>query len=136
MSPSTPFSRTAPGYLGCYADSGRPLTSVLGDSSLALDHMSVTACREHCRATGARLAGLKNGQECYCARSDGALVPGSRQSDRQCQEPCAGNPDQICGGPRARVRSQNGPDRLSVYDREFFAFEYETYIRPNKVAPN
>ena len=112
---------TGPGYLGCYANySGNFHSGVLRDSYVATDLMTVSACKEHCEATNSHLASLKNGQECYCGKLSQVLPPRNKMSDGQCQVPCPGNTDEVCGGGASLLRS-TGPDRLTVFDCECFA---------------
>ncbi|XP_071807787.1 uncharacterized protein [Asterias amurensis] len=104
-----------PGYVGCYADFSGNFNSVLRDSYVSTDIMTVSSCRSHCEGINSLLAGLKNGQECYCSKESGVLAPRTKTSDGQCQMPCAGNIDEVCGGGASMVRS-SGPDRLTVFD--------------------
>ena len=49
-------------------------------------------------------------QECYCGLSESELVNHEKLSDAQCQVPCPGNSQQVCGGERGER------DELSVFD--------------------
>jgi len=92
---------TDPGHvcwapIGCYVDSvsggllphhGRlpnwPLTT------------TIESCQEACGNQGHIYAGLENGRECYCGDTlaGGTLAPAS-----ECNKPCTGNGEQLCGG--------------------------------------
>lgn len=81
-------------YSGCWSD----------DESTALEHqqfsddtVSVDGCTESCSGDGWAIAGVKEGNQCWC----GSALEGfsSRVVDMSCHLPCAGNDGQTCGGP-------------------------------------
>ena len=91
-------SMTLPGSWtasGCIAE---------GKTGRALDGWSYTGslniqtCLNYCQNKGFALAGLENGNECWC---DNALRNGAGASSTACKTPCNGGPGQICGGPNA-----------------------------------
>ncbi|KAK0391801.1 hypothetical protein NLU13_1300 [Sarocladium strictum] len=86
-------------YVGCFQDDvlrtlvgARPLDYVRGDVSPVL-------CAAHCEAEGLPLAGVENGEECWCGQNirDSAI----RIPESCCEMPCRGNPEATCGGPWA-----------------------------------
>ncbi|XP_022089105.1 scavenger receptor cysteine-rich domain superfamily protein-like [Acanthaster planci] len=126
----------APGYLGCYSDPSGSFNSRLRDGFVALPSMNVSACREHCRNSGSLLAGLKNGKECYCGRFYGAVLPGDKLSDRQCQMRCAGNEEEVCGGSRSQLRSVTALDTISVFDVKLGRCDPPTQLANGRVLGN
>ena len=83
-------------YLGCFQDGvnrslvgAQPLDYLRGD-------MSPITCVAHCGARGFSLAGVENGEECWCGRSiRGNTV---RLPESCCEMPCRGNAGATCGG--------------------------------------
>ena len=82
---------------GCYVDSvnGRILpTAVPGGNT-----MTVESCVLSCAANGYRVAGMEYASECYCGNQ---IVSGGKQDTANpngCNMNCAGNNQEICGGP-------------------------------------
>ena len=61
--------------------------------------MTVQMCLSICREKGFRFAGLEWQIECFCGNEP---VNGFEWAwMNKCSERCAGNPNQICGGPNA-----------------------------------
>ena len=58
-------------------------------------------CFQFCRGHDYRYAGLQFGSECWCSDTYGKYG-----TSNNCNTPCTGNAEQICGGPGAN----------SVYD--------------------
>ncbi|XP_019617673.1 PREDICTED: uncharacterized protein LOC109464995 [Branchiostoma belcheri] len=87
-------------YIGCYKDMkpGRALNAVGRQSST----LTVADCIQACADLNTQYAGLQNGVECYCGED---YSRHGRAMESDCDEPCGGNNDQICGGHY----------RLSVY---------------------
>ena len=67
--------------------------------------MTVEKCKNHCFGKNYRYAGVQNHQECYCGNS---ISSGEPRPDSECNKPCSGNKDQMCGGAY----------RLNIYERE------------------
>ena len=66
--------------------------------------MAEEKCIEFCDAKGYSMAGLEFGQECYCGYSLGPS--GTKASELDCNMPCSGNGDELCGaGGRLNVFS-------------------------------
>lgn len=87
-------------YSGCWSD----------DQSQSLEHqqfsdntVSVDGCTESCAGDGWTIAGMKEGNQCWCGNALESFT--SRVVDMSCYSTCAGNEGQTCGGP----------NRLSVY---------------------
>jgi pimeloyl-ACP methyl ester carboxylesterase len=81
-------------YSGCWSD----------DQSAALEHqqfsdatVSVDGCTESCAGAGWAIAGMKEGNQCWCGNALGGFS--SRVVDMSCHLPCSGNDGQTCGGP-------------------------------------
>ncbi|KAF8341317.1 uncharacterized protein EI90DRAFT_1719489 [Cantharellus anzutake] len=96
------------GLLGCYNDdtSNRALKGYSTSSS----SNSVTSCESTCQAQGFKYAGVEYGQECYCSNSiTTTSMTGTLQSPSDCNMPCSGNSQQICGGSyRINIYSFSG----------------------------
>lgn len=59
-------------------------------------------CIEFCDAAGYSMAGVEFGRECFCGYSLGAS--GTQASELDCNMPCTGNSDELCGaGGRLNV---------------------------------
>ena len=116
---STTFSPT-PGqtianwaYLGC-ANETKP-RALSGASYSSSTLMTVESCQSFCSSNtnNYALAGLENGQECYCGNG---LQSYSAVGYAQCSKPCKGNSSEICGGS----------SRISLYN-------LTTYVPPTTV---
>lgn len=79
-------------YAGCYKDENPEKFSRL---SLQNGLMTNRFCQKYCGKQGYKYAAIRNGDSCYCA--DGMIVS-SKKSDKDCRTPCAGNPNEKCGG--------------------------------------
>ena len=61
--------------------------------------MTLNDCFDHCRTAGKRYATLQVGAECFCGDSNARYdMYGMALTDDQCDNPCGGNNEQICGG--------------------------------------
>ncbi|KAJ7212679.1 hypothetical protein GGX14DRAFT_621058 [Mycena pura] len=96
---------TLPAYktwtsIGCLRDSveGRVLHHLV-----TLSDATVEACLDACIVNNYALAGLEFGHECYCGNSILYDYPQSPE----CILPCAGDSDEICGGPESLSLYQN-----------------------------
>eukprot|EP00128_Syssomonas_multiformis_P016964 Colp12_sorted_trinity150504_noHs@886 len=81
-----------PGYVGCFKDS--PYRD-LGFHYLKSDSMTPTQCQSTCAQLNYRFAGVQNQNECWCGKRFGLL---GRAEETECDIPCLGDPDFICGG--------------------------------------
>ena len=82
--------------MGCYAD--EPSDSMFTDGHAISHVMDITECKAFCKTKSALFVGLKNSQECYCGRSGNLIARHEKLKDSECQMPCAGNSNEICGG--------------------------------------
>ncbi|KAJ9110132.1 hypothetical protein QFC19_001803 [Naganishia cerealis] len=80
------------GYRGCYQEGNGKLA--LQGYSFTSGSMTVPLCKSYCNQLGYSMAGLRNGNQCYC---DSTFNGGSLLPDSQCSTPCAGNSTQFCG---------------------------------------
>ncbi|KAI0739627.1 hypothetical protein C8Q80DRAFT_1288255 [Daedaleopsis nitida] len=83
--------------IGCIAEgtTGRALTG----ASTTSPNMTRAACAAFCQTKGFALAGVEFSDECYC---DNRMRNGASNSTvlwNECTNHCAGNSDEICGGP-------------------------------------
>ena len=53
-------------------------------------------CLQYCSDNGFQLAGMENGDECYCGNK--FPVKPKLAADAKCNTPCKGNSTEICGG--------------------------------------
>jgi hypothetical protein len=90
--------------LGCFHDQkepqGRPNTSGrdLDGFLLSDTKMTTELCVQTCASKGFPFAGTQWRTECFCGTSYGK----SGRAEN-CNEPCAGNPHEICGGNLANT---------------------------------
>jgi hypothetical protein len=86
-------------YLGCAKDTYGSRSLDMAQTSA--DDMTIESCLDYCEDKGYSFAGLEYGRECYC----GNAVDKSRLPVKgilgKCEMPCAGNKEQVCGGPGA-----------------------------------
>ncbi|PPQ70232.1 hypothetical protein CVT24_013090 [Panaeolus cyanescens] len=77
----------------CYRDSAG--NRALQAASFTSDSMTRELCNDFCGERGYALAGTEYGRECYCdfVFHDEFSLSGG------CEMPCAGNPNETCGGP-------------------------------------
>ncbi|CAG8820330.1 43101_t:CDS:1, partial [Gigaspora margarita] len=67
-------------------------------SPLELATMTVDKCIEFCRQNNFEFAGLEIGTQCFCAHNYDHV---NQLSSDECSTSCAGDNNQICGGPLA-----------------------------------
>jgi Glyoxal oxidase N-terminus/WSC domain len=89
-------------YKGCYIDQvqGRILSYQQPDSTT----LTIEGCISTCRGLGYAVAGMQYSSQCFC---DNFLYNGAAlTADTDCNMPCSGNPNQICGaGARMTIYS-------------------------------
>ena len=56
--------------------------------------MTIKKCKEYCRENGWSIAGVENSKECFC----GDKAPTKRIPEFNCNKPCSGGKNEICGG--------------------------------------
>ncbi|KAK8062218.1 WSC-domain-containing protein [Apiospora hydei] len=94
--------KTVPGgswqYVSCFMEPlyGRALTTLVK----ADDRMTIPMCTQACQGAGYAFAGLEYGRECWCgAAKSGDLEDASDpMCAMQCDMPCGGDANTICGG--------------------------------------
>ena len=96
-----------PGYVGCFPNSNTD-TTVMNENMTI--QMCIVICREPPHET--RYAVLRAGNSCRC--QGGLFSSSNRVEDSECNIPCAGDPYDICGGPRTSGFQPR--DRISVYE--------------------
>lgn len=90
-------------YSGCWSDDE---SATLEHQAFSDDTVSVDGCTETCAGDGWAIAGVKEGNQCWCGNSLQGFA--SRVVDMSCYYLCAGNQGQTCGGP----------NRMSIYSAE------------------
>ncbi|KAK0519416.1 hypothetical protein OC842_007464, partial [Tilletia horrida] len=83
-------------YQGCWQEpsgNSRALNAILDPGS----PVTVENCVATCKSNGYSIAGVENGQECWCG--NGLALGSAQVNDSQCATTCAGNSFEICGGP-------------------------------------
>jgi hypothetical protein len=94
-------------YQGCYNDStaARTLQYRAGNAGST---NSIETCTIACVNAGYAVAGLEYSTECYCG--DALSSTAARVNDASCNMACAGNGNEVCGGPaRLSVWSASAP---------------------------
>jgi hypothetical protein len=89
---------------GCYEDAAS--RALIYRSAADQNSMTIDKCTDECKSNGFRYAGLKYYGVCYCGSSLDSLTVDTSE----CQQPCSGDPNEICGGDNA----------LSVYEDPTF----------------
>lgn len=84
-------------YQGCYVDNIGGVRSMLVQEN---DNptMTIESCINLCISSGYTVAGMEYSDQCFCddyVRNNASLA----SSDSQCAMTCAGNTNEICGGP-------------------------------------
>lgn len=93
---------SAQAYVGCFREgsAGRALSS----ASYANKTNTPAQCAAFCSAKGFQYSGTEYGSECYC----GSSITTAQVDDTQCNMPCAGDSQQLCGaGSRLSVYKDN-----------------------------
>jgi len=89
-----------PSYIGCYRDVdwNRDLEDRVwrwrGSNT-------VEKCLKHCAILGKKYAGLQNGYACMCGNNYGKHNDGVALPESECDVPCPGDHDTMCGGQLA-----------------------------------
>lgn len=110
---ATPTSTAIPSgwsYKGCYVDgaNGRILNTQNPDSQT----LTVESCIQSCINQGHGVAGMEYSIQCFCGDyivNGGALA----SSDSECNMPCSGNSNEICGAGNRMSIYANGT--LQIY---------------------
>ncbi|KAF7903668.1 uncharacterized protein EAF01_006717 [Botrytis porri] len=94
-------------YKGCWVDRALGRGSILADNLPNDANMTVESCIQNCITAGYSIAGMEYYTQCYC---DSAIINlgALASSDSQCNTPCGGNANQMCGGG----------DRMSIYSNQ------------------
>ncbi|KAK6596307.1 WSC domain-containing protein [Botrytis cinerea] len=94
-------------YKGCWVDRALGRGSILADNLPNDANMTVESCIQNCITAGYSIAGMEYYTQCYC---DSAIINlgALASSDSQCNTPCGGNVNQMCGGG----------DRMSIYSNQ------------------
>ena len=93
-------------YQGCYVDgtNGRILANQEPDSQTN----TIEACTSTCAGLGYSVSGVEYGVQCFCGNditNGGVLAP----EDTDCNDACAGNSKEICGGGNRISIYSDGP---------------------------
>uniref|UniRef100_A0A1B6JWP9 Uncharacterized protein n=1 Tax=Homalodisca liturata TaxID=320908 RepID=A0A1B6JWP9_9HEMI len=90
-------------YHGCYIDGGVGNRLLRGFQQDFQQTLTQDLCSKFCYDKGFAFAGTQYSYECFCSRNK--PPDHKRAPDVQCDTPCAGDRNKVCGGT----------DRLSVY---------------------
>ncbi|CAG8580092.1 10021_t:CDS:2 [Dentiscutata erythropus] len=71
---------------------------ILNGTKLELASMTVNKCIDFCRQNNFEYAGLEMGTQCFCTHNYDHI---NQLSSDECSTSCAGDNNQICGGPLA-----------------------------------
>lgn len=92
---STPLTGTS--LLGCYADSNNARSLGLNKTVLA-NTLTPLACSSYCRLGGYKYSGLEWSTECWCGNTLDNLAANGKVDTSQCNMPCSGDSNTMCGG--------------------------------------
>ena len=90
---AAPSEGAAPTYLGCFTDA--PTRDLNGHNEVG-PAMTGAVCAGICGQRGFQFAGTQYTNQCFCGNSYGQYG-----STNPCNTPCAGNPNETCGGAYA-----------------------------------
>ncbi|MBW2997557.1 WSC domain-containing protein [Candidatus Woesearchaeota archaeon] len=79
-------------FKGCYEDDG---DRDLDGYDFKSEEMTNELCVMTCKEKGFRYAATEHADECYCGNTYGKY---GMADDADCDDPCAGDPDSMCGG--------------------------------------
>ena len=86
------LAEESPYYTDRLCVQGNPIK----DSTLfADDNMTIEMCFDQCESAQYKYAGLRNGRDCVCGDEISNL---DKLLKRECNLPCVGDPDELCGG--------------------------------------
>ncbi|EJT97496.1 WSC-domain-containing protein [Dacryopinax primogenitus] len=100
LGPITPTNRVVTFVeLGCYVEPqpGDPsVRGLTGSFSGLVPDLTIDGCLSYCDSLGFVLAGVEDGNECYCGNTveNGA----SPIDESECDTPCVGDDAEVCGG--------------------------------------
>ncbi|KAK9893605.1 WSC-domain-containing protein [Cystobasidium minutum MCA 4210] len=103
----SPVSTPAAGYTrqGCVAEA--PNGRLLTGASMQSNSMTAAVCTAFCGGKGFEFAGIEYGKECYCGSSFSNGGSNATISSSRCNMGCAGNDNEICGGPSTLTLYRN-----------------------------
>ncbi|CAG7852330.1 SubName: Full=Related to copper radical oxidase-Phanerochaete chrysosporium {ECO:0000313/EMBL:CCA69742.1} [Serendipita indica DSM 11827] len=81
---------------GCYDELKSGQHALQHEITSTLTSISATTCVVGCQLAGYSIAGVMNGNQCFC---DNAMSPDAPELDaEQCDSACSGNSLEVCGG--------------------------------------
>ena len=87
---------SVPGYVGCFnMTQGNTNTT----NKLKQGNMTINLCRHFCKESDYTYAYLQEGDTCFCDNQSTRVQP--KVNDANCQKPCSGNDDEVCGDKTA-----------------------------------
>jgi hypothetical protein len=90
-------------YYGCWSDQS-PQT--LANMTYQSDNATIESCTTACASGANTIAGLENGNQCFCGSSLGYLA--TEVIDSSCGTQCSGNAQETCGGGKRLSLFSNG----------------------------
>ncbi|KAK8056549.1 hypothetical protein PG993_001776 [Apiospora rasikravindrae] len=125
-------------YLGCASEVP---ARVLNQLTTSGDDMTIDKCLAFCAGARLPLAGLEYGRECYCGTS--LTPPSALGSPDACRMRCAGNKDQVCGGPgllsvfrNNTIVAATAPQKVTGKDGGVFEYQGCYDESKGRVLPN
>ncbi|USW48743.1 Putative carbohydrate-binding WSC, PAN/Apple domain, alpha/Beta hydrolase [Septoria linicola] len=97
-------------YGGCWSDQNpQTLTNKVYEN----DANTIELCTQTCADAGNTIAGLENGNQCFCGKALGYMA--TQVIESSCSAPCSGNSTQNCGGSnRLSIFSAGRPALLEA----------------------
>jgi glucan endo-1,3-alpha-glucosidase len=88
----------------CFADAPAPYRALPNATMYTLQNNTPGTCIAVCEAAGFTLAGLENGNECWCGYNYPVWQgPLSAESPSACNQPCEASSNYTCGGSWAMI---------------------------------
>ena len=93
-------------------------------NKLKQGNMTINLCRHFCKESDYPYAFLQEGNTCFCDNQTATVLP--KVNDANCQKPCSGNNDEVCGDEAA----------VSIYDGNYSLVfknclsQYICFMRP------
>lgn len=94
-------------FAGCYEDNVSNLGRSIINGNPGNSQMTIESCVNLCAAANYTVAGMEYADECYC--DDYVRNAAPKEPSTDCNMACAGNANEMCGGPNRLTVYSDGP---------------------------